>query len=364
MKLQSVLLAGAVLVSSLAQATPAERPEMLPSTVCYPAVAALQEPTTEDNLTPYDPFTSVDDQLYLEDSLYPDAEPTTIALATIILKEIGKVVGTKIYESIFRDGSKQTLTKADFDRIAQIVKEALRDDAKRKLNECVINLQDTNKFLATTWDKDIAMDAYTTSQAVVSNIAHFDHLWSRLGMMPSAFLISSLNMGLTQELLKRDSSKSDSFFEGTKDRSAKILTRVINKHAEKLLNESDQWVRFISGTGKVCGSEGEGYCFSVHAKFWGKTYYYHSERCPLYPEGQEYCDARFQEHLTFAKARFVEEVNKMYKLVYGDWEPLKCRPCSTDKREYTENVKRILALPARQPAYTPYVKISPPRPSK
>lgn len=347
MKIQSLIVAGAVLVSTLAQATPAERPAELPSTVCYPAIAALQEPTTEANLTPYDPFNTIEDRLYA-DGVYPEVEPATMAIVTIILKEIAKVVGTKIYEGIFKDGSKKSLTKADFDRIAQIVKEALREDAKRKLNDCIINLQDTHRFLAATWEQDIAIDTFTTSQAVVSNIANFDHIWSRLGMVPSAFLVSSLNMGLAQEFLKRDASKTDTFFEATRGRAYDKISTTIIKHDEKLLNESDPWVKSIGGGGQKCGSENEGYCFSTYSKGWGRQLFYHYERCPRYPKGQEYCDKRFEEYLEKARMAFVVAKFDMHEAVYGKVEEIDCGIC-VRYREYEENLKRIKALPARQP---------------
>lgn len=344
MKMKTILMAGTMLVSSLAQATPAKRPDRLPSDVCFETLRTLETPTTEDNLTPYDPFTAVDDQLYLDDSAYPVPEPTTMAMVTIILQELGKVIGNKIYQEIFRDGSKTTLTKADFKRIKEIVKEALREEAKDDLNECMINLQETHKFLSSAWDHAIAIDTYTTSHAVVTAIVNFDHLWSRLGMMQSAFFITSLNMGLTQELLKRDASKTDAFFEGTRSRATKSILGGVRKH-EHLLDAKDLWVKNISASGKVCGKEKEHFCISVTGTYWGKRYYHHSEKCPAYDEGQEYCDERFERFKNEARDVFAKEYEKMNDAVYG----YKVPDPGFD-REYIRAIGGLYDLPAREPA--------------
>lgn len=338
MNIKTILVAGAVLTSSVAQAMPEE---MLPSTVCFPAIQALQEPTTEANLTPYDPFNHIETSV--DDGLMPDVEPTATGMAILVLKEIAKVVGTKIYEQIFRDGAKRTLTKADFERISQIVKEALREDAKRKINNCVISIQETSRELATSWDQHIATDLYTTSGAVIDTIYHFDHLYSKIALLPSAMLIGSLRAGVAQELLVRDASKTDEFFHMGVKRLTSGSKDYLEETYNKLLDPKNPFVRTIRHSWRRCGNVkvGHAYCWSVKAIFWGKLMHGYGDRCEKLIDE---CKEDFRAAKSEATFDFLFEEAKMrlgvYHIKYEGSEKVH----SVQKWQEALN-----KLPARQP---------------
>lgn len=355
MRTKSILLAGAILASPLAQADTRE----LPSTVCVPALQALQEPTTEDNLTPYDPFNRFNDtDIHLDEANIPNVEPTTSAMAVIILKEIGKVVGTKIYEAIFRDGAKKTLTKADFDRISEIVKEALRDDAKRKINSCVISLQNTAKELAVSWDAHLAMDAHSTAGSIIDTIYHFDHLYSKVALVPSAMLIGSLRAGIAQEFLIRDTSKTDAFFHMGVERLLDGSTRYKKTVDSDLLDHKKPSVRDGRQSFRRCGNEkvGHAYCIDFVRYFWGKRVVNINERCE---KSEEDCKVRWVNlHFKWDDINFWVAHETLREAVYHEDPVFEEAPEGVIAWE-----KQLKATPARQ-GYTPYVKISSPRPRK
>lgn len=355
MRTKSILLAGAILASPLAKAETRE----LPSTVCVPALQALQEPTTEDNLTPYDPFNRFNDtDIHLDEANIPNVEPTTTGMAVIILKEIGKVVGTKIYEAIFRDGAKRTLTKADFDRISEIVKEALRDDAKRKINSCVISIQNTAKELAANWDAHLAMDAHSTAGSIIDTIYNFDHLYSKVALVPSAMLIGSLRAGIAQEFLIRDASKTDAFFKMGVDRLLKGSEIYKAQVDSELLDHEKPSVRDGRQSFTRCGNEkvGHAYCIDFVRYFWGKMVVNINERCE---ESKEDCRSRWVNlHFRWDDIYFWVAHESLREAVYH--ENLKDEKAPEGVIAWEKLLK---ATPARQ-GYTPYVKIIPPRPRK
>lgn len=203
--------------------------------ICVPAFNALQEKTTPENLTSYEDLKSIygiDDNYIAEDSV----EPLTMALAIAAAKGLGNEIGVKIFNSIFGpNGPRKGLTEADFKRIAAIIKEALREDAKRKIGNCIVDIQRAGELLLASWDKQTAVDVVNSAASIINNISRFDHEPSRIALMPSAILLGTIQAAVTQDLIKNSKWDKNSY-KVIKKRNLKLgndFIEFINKKTDK-----------------------------------------------------------------------------------------------------------------------------------
>lgn len=340
---KTIIAAGAILVSSLSFAT--ENNEHLhgrPSTICYPAIAALQEPTTEANLTPYDPFKYLEPDTY--SAIPTQVEPTTTAIAMWFLKAIAIELGNKIFEKHFGD-PKRGLTEKDFERIDKIIRQALRDDAKRVIDDCVYNLQYNNKLIAGKgWDESLAREIYSTSTAVFNNIKRFPHIPSRIAMFPSAQFVGSMQLALGQELIKRNLIQDE------------LFTRIQTGMADSVQGYLDETAHLVDFDSKdvydfhsrhwICGKEKEHLCYEVRGKVWGQPMGNIWKKCEILDEdGSECMEEYDRESWKIAYWMNTRVINlNMQRLTMRE---------SLESGPYThidEWKKSILSTPLREPA--------------
>lgn len=270
MLLKASIVSVTLLVSGFAQASDSLDLHGRPADICYPALQALQTPTTEENLTRHDPFKDT----YLEpefNALPSSFEPTTAAIAMWFLKIIAIEIGNKVFEKYF-GSAKRGLTEKDFQRIDQIVRQALREDAMRKIDDCLYNLQYNNKLIAGDgWDEQMAKEIFTTSTAIFNNIKRFDHFFSRVALFPSAELIGSMQLALGQELIKRKAIP-DTLFTRVRDNMADSVDEYLSA-TNFLVDPRDKRTYHLASSSNMCSNDKrDALCFRIYSKIWGEVF--------------------------------------------------------------------------------------------
>lgn len=301
MLFKASIVSAALLVSGFAQASDSLDLHGRPADICYPALQALQTPTTDENLTLHDPFN--DAYLEPEFSAIPSSlEPTTAAIAMWFLKIIAVEIGNKIFEKHF-GGAKKGLTEKDFQRIDQIVRQALREDAMRKIDDCLYNLQYNNKLIAGDgWDEQMAKEIYTTSTAIFNNIKRFDHMFSRVALFPSAELIGSMQLALGQELIKRKAIP-DTLFTRVRDNMAGSVDEYLSS-TWFLVDPNDRRTYTLSTSSRDCNTDANDYfCYNIFGKIWGQDIATIMKRCEIYLKTRQQCVDEYEKELEETKSK-------------------------------------------------------------
>lgn len=323
MRMINAMLATSLLLSSSVFA--ADKP--LTSTVCVPALRALDEPTTDENLTYPDAFTP--EALEFSDDNHPDQVGATAgSIAIILIQVIGEEIGTAILKEIFPNGAMQRLTLKDLENIKKIVREALREDAIRKIDDCVYDIQQTNlKMVGEGFQRDIAIDLLTTTDSMYNKMIRFKHMESKLALLPSAMMLGSLNLGLMQEMHKHG-VVNEALFENNR----RLMQREASDYLKLALEElnADSWEDMPERIYRKqvdlkksfwCGDRDDDFrCLTVQSWHWEKlAFEQRDRRCAIDKKRGRYkeCGALKKELLGMSSQQFIDELIDVRHAIYG-----------------------------------------------
>lgn len=250
--------------------------------ICVPALKTLAEPTTPANLTPLAELDDGGDNgaMFERD---PDPDPlpppvTTMGVVTYLLRAIALEVGNRIFEQYFKK-IKSGLVEEDFKRIAQIVADALREDAKRKTENCLVAIQAAHRKIS--GDKFIASRAVRldeTTSAILIGIDNFDHDYTRMALMGGGIAAATMQLGLVQEMGKRMTEINKSYFEMTKSDSVQFINAYAKQMTKKYLDETNPEVyRTKFETREVNDHDELKYNYWGH--LWGKLEFFRTGWC-------------------------------------------------------------------------------------
>lgn len=358
MRLVHALMAFSIILVSAANAKSYDDLP-LASTICAPTLSLLAEPTTSKNLT----FSNGFDENEIMPTIgnLPEDPISAGTIAILIIEAIGEHIGNRIFEELFPNGAKTRLTKKDLEAIKKIVREALREKTVEELDECVYSIQQNNlKMIGDGFQREIAIDLQTTTDAVFNRIVRFDHRESQLAMMPSAMLIQSLNVGLMQEMVKRK-IVTVTFFNKSKGLVHKETEKYL-KNITEAMDHSD-WetmpehiYRYDVRTERPCWNEEKDSdvgCVTVKSWHWRHlAFNARYKPCSLSGKGKS-CEETAKYWLGLSSKQFINELIEVREAIY-------VQDKTDGKKDIEYWMSEVKAAPATE-NYTPYVRISPPR---
>lgn len=273
----TVGLTGAQLHAEDAQFTADQSFSKAIDSVCVPALKTLEEPTTDANLTPYDPFR--DERLAPDPRLMPSIpEPTTMGVVTYLLRALAMDVGNRIFEKYFKK-VKSGLVEADFERIAKIVKDALREDAKRKTESCLQAIQMAHrKISGPRFIRSRALKIDETTTAILAGIENFDHDFTRAALMGAGTAAAAMQLGLVQEMGKRMVEIDAEYFAMTKSDTVGFMKDYLKRMDKSYLDPTNPEVFRTSFKTRTSNSQDE-LRYEFRGYLWNQLDFFRSGWC-------------------------------------------------------------------------------------